>query len=104
MGNSSQEVISAVSDWFINSAHASASNAWAAAGLAKLAIMATVADSPNASRYAAEAKGIRDAMHALLWDATATPPRYCDGVCDDAKVQHHGGVVSNTQPAKSFCK
>ena len=80
---------------FINSAHASASNAWAAAGLAKLAIMATVADSPNASRYAAEAKGIRDAMHALLWDATATPPRYCDGVCDDAKVQHHGGVTTN---------
>ena len=82
-------------DMFVNNAHTSVCNSWAALGLTALAEMAAAAGDPggNASAYAAEAAGITHAMATTMWDTRNN--RYCDGPCADPAVNGHGGVTTN---------
>jgi hypothetical protein len=86
-------------DMFVNSHHTSVCNSWAARGLEVLAAMARASSAggggggANASRYAAEAAGIRAAMQALMWDKASG--RFCDGPCADPAVAGHHGVTTD---------
>ena len=76
---------------FTASNYMSVTNFFAARGLDILAQMVAPARPANASVYAAESAALTAAIRAKMWNGTA----FCDGICDDPKINGASLVMSN---------